>query len=133
MCIKQSTNKRKSEKKRSTKHTLCAWCGAEETLEHILFHCEPAKAVWDLCPWTAPLNPLACSSFKTTLQSSLTKVNMPPIGTLDNIFAWICWSLWINKNLFTFENKQYTSMEILSKSIALLKEWEHAQPRALNQ
>ncbi|KAF2604689.1 hypothetical protein F2Q70_00028102 [Brassica cretica] len=96
-------------------HTLCARCGAEETLEHILFLCAPATVVWDLCPWTVPLDPLTCSSFRNTLEVSFTKVNLPPIGTSANIFAWICW---INRNQFTFESKQTTPRDILSNAIS---------------
>ncbi|XP_033130538.1 uncharacterized protein LOC103830906 [Brassica rapa] len=109
-------------------NTLCTRCGAEETLEHIFFSCAPAKAVWELCPWTEPMDPLSCTSFRNTLEISFSKVNLPPIGTSANIFAWVCWSLWINRNQFTFENKSTAPRDILSKAIALLKEWEFAQP-----
>ncbi|XP_013614718.1 PREDICTED: uncharacterized protein LOC106320921 [Brassica oleracea var. oleracea] len=63
-----------------------------------------------------------------TEYKNFTKVNLPPIGTSANIFAWICWSPWINRNQFTFESKQTAPRDILSKAIALLKEWEYAQP-----
>ncbi|KAG2258500.1 hypothetical protein Bca52824_077794 [Brassica carinata] len=79
-------------------HTLCSRCGEEETLEHILFQCDMAVAVWELCPWSS-----------------------------SNLFPWICCGLWINRNLHTFENKQITPPEVISKAIALLREWETAQ------
>lgn len=108
-------------------HTLCARCGDIETLEHILFHCEPAREAWNLCPWTAPLDSMACVSFRTELQASLMKVNLPPIGTHSNLFAWICWNLWLNRNQFAFENKQSNPRDIISRAIKQLKEWEQAQ------
>lgn len=116
-------------------HTLCAKCGSEETLEHILFQCETAKKVWEFCPWTVPPDPRDYSSFCTMLQISFTKVNLLPLRTSANLFAWICWSLWLNRNQLTFENKQLAFIEILSKSIGLLKDWDQAQikpPQALN-
>lgn len=116
-------------------HTLCTKCGEVETLEHILFQCETAKKVWELFPWTVTPDPQDVSPFRSMLQSSFTKVNLPPLGTSANLFAWICWSLWLNRNQLTFENKQVAPIEILSKSIRLLKDWEHAQikpPQAPN-
>ncbi|XP_013589689.1 PREDICTED: uncharacterized protein LOC106298154 [Brassica oleracea var. oleracea] len=56
-------------------------------------------------------------------------VNLPPVGSSANLFPWICWGLWINRNLRTFENKQTPPPEILSCAIALLQEWA-AQPQA---
>ncbi|XP_056843436.1 uncharacterized protein LOC130495880 [Raphanus sativus] len=111
-------------------HTSCAKCGAEETLEHILFRCTTAKETWELCPWSTPLDPLVCSSFRSTLQSSFSKVNLPPMETSVNLFAWICWSLWLNKNQLTFENKQASPQEIITKSVALAKEWERSQVKS---
>lgn len=109
-------------------HTSCAKCGEEETIEHILFLCEPAKEAWNLCPWTTPIDPLGCSSFRTSLELATAKVNLPPIGTSSNLFAWICWSLWLSRNQFTFEGKTTPPREIISRAITLLKEWEQAQP-----
>ncbi|WZZ82151.1 hypothetical protein YC2023_102723 [Brassica napus] len=87
-------------------HTLCSRCGEEETLEHILFQCDMAVAVWELCPWSVPLSSRTCTSFRDTLQSSFLKTN---------------------RNLHTFENKQITPPEVISKAIALLREWETSQ------
>lgn len=60
------------------RNTLCSRCGEEETLEHILFHCDMAVAVWELCPWSVPLSSRSCTSFRDTLQSSFLKTNLPP-------------------------------------------------------
>lgn len=108
-------------------HTTCVKCGAEETIEHILFQCETAVKVWDLCPWYVPLDPRTCFSFKETLQASRLKITLPPIGTVTNLFPWICWGLWTNRNRLIFENKQFTPQEILSKAVSFISEWEKAQ------
>ena len=55
------------------------------------------------------------------------KPSPPPTGSSANLFPWICWGLWINRNLHTFENKQNTPLEVISKVIAFLREWETAQ------
>ncbi|KAG5374759.1 hypothetical protein IGI04_039355 [Brassica rapa subsp. trilocularis] len=68
------------------------------------------------------------STFKESLQHFFARVNLPPVGSSANLFPWICWGLWINCNLHTFENKQTSPPEILSRAIALLREWEAAQP-----
>lgn len=118
-------------------NTLCSKCGAEETLVHILFQCETAVKVWELCPWSVPLDLRSCSSFRDALQSSGLRTNLPPVGAISNLFPWICWGLWLNRNRLTFENKQTAPSEILSTAICLMKEWERAQsphdPRPLTQ
>lgn len=114
-------------------HILCVRCGAEESLEHIFFHCEPAKEVWELCPLTILIDHLACSSFRITLQDSLTKVNLPIIGTSSNIFAWICWSLWINRNQFTVENKQTPRWKSFLNQSHYWRNGNKPKPRSVNQ
>ena len=111
-------------------HTSCSKCGAEEIIKHILFQCETIVEVWDMCPWLAPLGSPSgsVSTFKESLQHSFARVNLPPVGSSASLFPWICWGLWINRNLHTFENKQTPPPEILSRATALLREWEAAQP-----
>ncbi|KAF3565087.1 hypothetical protein DY000_02019617 [Brassica cretica] len=55
------------------------------------------------------------------------KSSIPTNSLIHILFPWICWGLWINRNLHTFENKQITPPEVISKAIALLLEWESAQ------
>lgn len=88
--------------------------------------------MWELCPWSISFEPRFCSGFKEAIQLSCLKVNLPPVGSSANLFPWICWGLWLNRNLLKFENRQNTPPDILSKAIAFLREWETAHT-ALDQ
>ncbi|KAF2554327.1 hypothetical protein F2Q68_00037097 [Brassica cretica] len=108
-------------------NTSCTTYGEEETLEHILFRCNKAREVWKLCLWPVSFNSASCSSFREAIQSSFTKVNLPPTGSSSNMCPWICWGLWTGRNQLLFDNRQASPAEILTKAISLLKEWEAAQ------
>lgn len=58
-------------------------------------------------------------------------MNLPPLGATSNLLPWICWNLWIARNLLIFENRTTTSQEILCKALIAAKEWESAQKPAL--
>lgn len=108
-------------------NTTCRSCGSIETIDHILLHCRIATTVWELCPWSPPMHCDSTTSFREALSSSISTVNLPPVGTTMNLFHWICWTLWTSSNQLLFENRHTSPTEILSKAIASLKEWEAAQ------
>ncbi|XP_018453439.1 uncharacterized protein LOC108824501 [Raphanus sativus] len=43
------------------------------------------------------------------------------------LWPWILWNLWKARNKLCFENRKFTSMEIIAKSISDAKEWQNAQ------
>lgn len=107
-------------------NTLCTRCGADESIQHILFHCSFSKEVWDMCPWSTQLDLNSCSSFKVALQTSVSKINLPPTGTSSNLF-WIYWNIWVSRNQLIFQNRNTAAMETITKALTSLKEWEEAQ------
>lgn len=108
-------------------NTACKRCGAEETISHILFQCDIAQEVWKKDIWPFTVNITDETSLKELLQASLKWVSLPPLGSTTNLLPWICWNLWIARNLLIFENRTITSQEILCKALLAAKEWENAQ------
>lgn len=108
-------------------NTLCTRCGEEESIEHLLFHCSFAEEVWGICPWSTALELHSYTFFKTALQNSISKTNLPPTGTSSNLFPWICWHIWTALNQLIFQNRNTTARELTTKTIASLKEWDGAQ------
>lgn len=109
----------------------CKRCGAEETISHILFQCDIAQEVWNKDIWPFTINITDDTSIKVLLQASLKWVSLPPLGITTNLLPWICWNLWIARNLLIFENRTITSQEILCKALLAAKEWESAQQPSL--
>lgn len=105
----------------------CKRCGEEESLSHLLFWCNFATKTWELCPWSLPITDHSDTFFRSKLQASFNKQNLPPIGAITNIFPWLCGGLWNAHNQLIFQNKQTSPLEIVSKAISAMREWELAQ------
>lgn len=106
-------------------NTMCHRCGELETVSHILFQCPFAMEVWNLGPWEHTLDTSQQTSFFDKVQYAMLQVPLPPYGFTGNALPWICWTLWISRNLLLFENRRQTAGEVFAKA---LKEWELAQP-----
>lgn len=102
-------------------------CGAQETTNHLFFHCDFAKQVWELAPWTSPLQSETTISFGTELQTSSLRINLPPVGVSINIFPWIIWALWISRNLLLFEHRTLTPTTTMTRARVSAREWTLAQ------
>lgn len=110
-------------------NTLCCRCGEPESTLHILFHFRFAKEVWLLAPLSINIDPSDWTAFKPTLQTSYSWTLLPPIGSSANLFPWICWFLWISRNNLLFQNRNLPPQELISKSIAAVREWIAAEPQ----
>lgn len=108
--------------------TLCARCGAAETMDHRLFHCNYAKEVWDLGPWSPMFIVIQDTTFASSLQASYLWKALPPYGIMGNAFPWICWYLWVSRNKDIFESRTITPHELFAQTISAMKEWKSAQP-----
>lgn len=103
-------------------NTNCIRCGAQETTNHLFFHCDFAKQVWELAPWSSPLNSAAAASFGFELQTSRHRINFPPVGIATNLFPWIAWTIWTVRNLLLFENRSLAPTSTISRAIASARE-----------
>lgn len=102
----------------------CSRCGEPETTLHLLFHCQFARQVWDLCPWSQQINLSQTTSFKEALITSGSWISLPPFGFTSNIFPWF---LWTSRNRLIFEKKAVSAADVFLQSVKAIKEWDWAQ------
>ena len=98
-----------------------------ETIEHILFHCQFAKEVWNHGLWTSILDTSVNTPFFGKLQSSGVMTPLLPYGIVGNAFPWFCWMIWIARNQLLFEKRPTAPIDTACKAILAQKEWEAAQ------
>lgn len=108
-------------------NTTCCRCREQETLDPILLHCNFAKEVWEMAPWTLALAIQTSLIFATVLQTSQTTKNLPPVGVSGNLFPWISWFIWTARNKLLFKRRASSPSETLIQAIKAIREWELAQ------
>lgn len=109
-------------------HTTCVRCGAPESVEHIIFHCQFAIEVWSYSSWNLTIDTTSATNFFEKLDDSWKKTPLPPYGFTGNAFPWLCWFLWIAQNKVIFENRTQSPQDLVLQALLALKEWESAQP-----
>ncbi|WZZ86182.1 hypothetical protein YC2023_114761 [Brassica napus] len=57
----------------------------------------------------------------------MTQAPLPPFGFTGNALSWICWTLWTSRNQLLFENRHQSAIEVFTRVLGALKEWESAQ------
>lgn len=107
----------------------CVFCGDFETAEHLFMHCPVVRRIWDSSLWTQEFDPANFANFGEAFKATERLTCLPPLGVLQYLFPWVCWSVWVARNNTIFENKPTTEREILSKAIAMAREWTQAQPQ----
>ncbi|KAG2265310.1 hypothetical protein Bca52824_072389 [Brassica carinata] len=108
-------------------NVACRYCGEIETSEHIFLHCYHTRQIWSNTIWTSNFNPANCDSFSEAFLASGSSIMLPPWGLVGDIFPWIVWGIWTARNLYIFENRVLTPVEILTKAIRSEKEWHQAR------
>ncbi|XP_013732702.1 uncharacterized protein LOC106436291 [Brassica napus] len=98
-----------------------------ESLSHLLFECSYASETWSLVPWSSQITIHTNTDFRSRLQDSFIRLNLPPIGAVTNIFPWVCWGIWKARNHLIFQNRYSTPSEVLTKAIVAMREWEQAK------
>ena len=104
----------------------CKSCDMGEDDLHVFLHCKVADQVWRL----APLVYRPITSF-TSMASFIAGANqltvLPPTGVSVPLWPWILWNLWKARNKLCFENRAFSGIEIILKSISDAREWQVAQ------
>ena len=98
--------------------TTCPRCGlCEETISHVLFHCEAAKEALSLSQFPLPPGGFSRSSVWLNFYHLMfVSKKLPPENASRLSFPWILWNIWKARNSFCFEQVQYSVSSIFNKA-----------------
>ena len=98
--------------------TTCPRCGLwEETISHVLFHCEAAKEAWSLSQFPLPPGGFSRSSVWLNFYHLMSvSKKLSPENASRLSFPWILWHIWKARNSFCFEHVQYSGSSIFNKA-----------------
>ncbi|WZZ40606.1 hypothetical protein YC2023_036865 [Brassica napus] len=103
----------------------CKRCGEPESIIHLFFQCEFAKAVWQAAPFSEEIDYSRMIDLRALWNLVRTKPCLPPTCiTTDHLAPWIMWSLWTTRNRLVFSNIKVEAEEFLSKGIIMAREWQ---------
>jgi len=102
----------------------CKRCEHNESILHLLFHCQYAQEVWQLAPFTTEMEYRGIIDLMSSWPSICAQKCLPPSGVTSGVlFPWILWSIWKSRNRFVFEVVFISPKETLSTAIKLAREW----------
>ena len=104
----------------------CKTCAGVEDDRHVFLLCSVAMEVWDCAPvfWSQRPDDSTMMGFITSCSHI---INLPPTGISVPLWPWLLWNIWKARNKRCFEDKTFSSMEILNKAISDAREWQNAQ------
>ncbi|XP_010513536.1 PREDICTED: uncharacterized protein LOC104789557 [Camelina sativa] len=104
---------------------VCGLCGSpEETINHTLFQCPPARQVWALSQFPTTPGFFPMDSVLTNMDSLFWRFKDVPDS---DIFPWIMWYVWKARNDKLFGNLDSNSLAILRLAEDEAKSWVLAQ------
>jgi len=81
-------------KRRCVKDPICPWCGEfNESVEHMLFFCSRARAVWFCSPLALRVNLSGLNAIEDWIEEFLWK-NKNFEERDKTLFACLCWGIW---------------------------------------
>ncbi|CAA7016992.1 unnamed protein product [Microthlaspi erraticum] len=107
---------------------VCQCCNQEEeTINHLLFQCQYAKAVWQ----SAGFNEF--DTVNSTLEENISLMfqinHSTALRTEDRFLPfWVVWRIWKSRNELLFTQKQVQAMEDALKSMEEVAEWLSVNP-----
>lgn len=109
--------------------TRCQLCGGEgESINHLLFTCSVARQLWALSGIPSPKGGFDSSALFANFHFLCeTRKNLRVPEQVRNLFPWVLWRLWKNRNKLTFENITFCPMDSMKKIIEDVDEWFLAQ------
>jgi len=106
----------------------CPSCGeAEETINHLLFHCPPSQQIWALSPILSSGNIFPRNSLFYNFDFFFWRRR--EFGIREEVlelFPWIIWYIWKSINRFVFENFREPPPETLALALKETTVWEQA-------
>lgn len=97
-----------------------------EKMIFMFSHCPVAAFVWELAPLSRAPTIQDRSMFLLML-ACFDLVNLPPAGVYVPLWPWLLWNLWKARNKLCFEDRIFSGMEIVTKSIVDARNWQEAQ------
>ncbi|KAG7579374.1 Reverse transcriptase zinc-binding domain [Arabidopsis thaliana x Arabidopsis arenosa] len=111
--------------------TGCARCGApEETINHTLFQCHPARQIWALSQIPTAIGIFPTESNFTNLDHLFWRI---PSEFDSSAFPWIIWYIWKARNEKIFENIDTDPIEVLRLAEKEAQLWQSAQIELHNE
>ncbi|KAG7548661.1 Ribonuclease H-like superfamily [Arabidopsis suecica] len=111
--------------------TGCARCGAsEETINHTLFQCHPARQIWALSQIPTAIGIFPTESNFTNLDHLFWRI---PTEVDSSAFPWIIWYIWKARNEKIFENIDTDPVEVLRLAEKEAQLWQSAQIELHNE
>lgn len=104
----------------------CKRCGGVEDDLHTLLLCPFLNLVWELAPILERPD-ASLPSLATLLSLGNKSITLPPVGLHVPLWPWILWNLWKTRNKLIFDERSFSALEVIHKSIKDAKEWQEAQ------
>ncbi|KAG5402823.1 hypothetical protein IGI04_008942 [Brassica rapa subsp. trilocularis] len=83
-----------------------------------------AQRIWKLAPFTHCIDTRGLIDLSGCWDSLYKSTCLPPTGVSSGQLApWILWFLWLARNDYIFNNKETTPEAIMTKAIAVAREW----------
>ena len=102
----------------------CKRCGENESITHLLFHCQFAHKIWFLAPLATDVDPRGIIDLMASWPSLCSLTCLPPSGvTNGTLVPWILWTIRKARNKLIFEGFSASPEETLSSAIGLAREW----------
>ncbi|KAG7592953.1 Ribonuclease H domain [Arabidopsis thaliana x Arabidopsis arenosa] len=108
----------------------CSRCGApEETINHTLFQCHPARQIWALSQIPTVMGNFPTESIFANMDHLFWRV---PSEFDSSAFPWIIWYIWKARNEKIFENVDSDPLEVLRLAENEAQLWQSAQIELIN-
>ena len=106
----------------------CKRCGNPESIIHLFFQCEFAKALWNSAPFTGDIDLSGMVDLRETWNLIRAKPCLPPTGiSRCHLAPWIMWEIWTARNKLMFSNLILKTEDSLSRAIMMAREWQDGQ------
>ncbi|CAA7032486.1 unnamed protein product [Microthlaspi erraticum] len=103
----------------------CVRCGmADETINHMLFECPPARQAWALSPIPTPPSVFPTASLFSNMAHLFS--NLPDNENML-IYPWLLWFVWKARNYKVFSNEDQDPRDVIESAITEARAWATAQ------
>ena len=110
-------------KRRCVKDPICPWCGEfNESLEHMLFLCRRARAVWFCSPLALRVNMGGLNAIEDWIKEFLWK-NKNFEERDKTLFACLCWGIWKDRCNLIFNGDSCESLVTSGRAVVLTSEY----------